>query len=147
MLIFHHILLKSVGQSLSAVRRVGIVPTDTMMPDARDPNQFDDERREITPTQLFTAFSHDRRQQAVAYLAQKLAAIPLGDLAEYIAIKEGEPTYERYERVLTALAHNHLPLLDNAGLVRYDADDETVELAVERSVVAPYLELAGHADA
>ncbi|MFC7230709.1 hypothetical protein ACFQMM_03575 [Saliphagus sp. GCM10025308] len=113
----------------------------------RDPNQPDDERRDITPTQLFTAFSHDRRQHAVAYLAQKPAAIPLGDLAEYIAIKEGEPTNERYERVLTDLAHCHLPHLRDAGLVRYSTDEEQVELAVGRTVVAPYLELCGHANA
>lgn len=117
------------------------------MPETGDPNQPDDERRDITPTQLFMAFSHERRQHAVAYLAHKPAAIPLGDLAEYIAIKEGEPTYERYERVLTDLAHCHLPHLRDAGLVRYSADEEQVELAVERTVVAPYLELADHADA
>lgn len=111
-----------------------------MIPEARGPNRFDDERGEIPPTELFTAFAHDRRQRAVAYLAGKPAAIPLGDLAEYIAIAEG-PTYER---VLTALAHNHLPRLREVGLVSYDAVDETVELVVPRSVVAPYLELAGY---
>lgn len=117
------------------------------MPETRDPNQPDDERRDITPTQLFTAFSNERRQHAVAYLAQKPAAIPLGDLAEYIAIKEGEPTYERYERVLTDLAHCHLPHLHDVGLVRYNTDEGQVEFAVKRNKVAPYLELAGHADA
>jgi len=115
-----------------------------MMPKARDPNRFDP--HEITPTQLFTAFAHERRQRAVAYLAGKPAAIPLGDLAEYIAIAEGRPTYERYERVLTELAHNHLPHLAEAGLVRYDAAEETVELVVSRSVVSPYLDLAQLAD-
>lgn len=118
-----------------------------MIPDARDPDRFDDEHREITPTQLFAAFADERRQLTVAYLAQRPAAISLGDLAEYIAIREGQPTYERYERVLTALAHSHLPALHDVGLVRYDADDETVALAVSRSVVGPYLKLAGYAGA
>lgn len=94
-----------------------------------------------------TAFSHERRQHTVAYLAQKPAAIPLGDLAEYIAIKEGEPSYEWYERVLTDLAHCHLPHLREAGLVQYDMEEETVELAVNQSVVVPYLKLAGYANA
>lgn len=115
-----------------------------MIPEARGPNRFDDERGEIPPTELFAAFAHDRRQRAVAYLAGNPAAIPLGDLAEYIALAEGRPTYERYERVLTALAHTHLPRLREVGLVSYDAVDETVELVVPRSVVAPYLELAGY---
>ncbi|WP_338006507.1 DUF7344 domain-containing protein [Natronoglomus mannanivorans] len=117
------------------------------MPKTRDPNQSDEDRHEITPTQLFTAFSHERRQQTLAYLAQKPAAIALGDLAEYIAIKEERPSYEWYERVLTELAHSHLPHLQDAGLVHYDAADETVELAVDRRVVAPYLRLAGYDDA
>ncbi|WP_337652331.1 DUF7344 domain-containing protein [Halomontanus rarus] len=119
----------------------------TMMPQTRDPNQPEEERREITPTQLFTAFSHERRQQTLAYLAQKPAAIALGDLAEYIAIKEEQPSYEWYERVLTDLTHSHLPHLREAGLIHYDVEEETVGLAVKRSVVAPYLELAGYADA
>lgn len=115
------------------------------MPETRNPNQ-PDEYREITPTQLFTAFSHERRQQTVAYLAQKPAAIPLGDLAEYVAIEEEQPSYEWYERILTDLGHCHLPHLHDAGLVRYEPDQETVKLAVKRSVVAPYLKLAGYAD-
>ncbi|WP_319004377.1 DUF7344 domain-containing protein [Natrinema amylolyticum] len=117
------------------------------MPTTRDTNQPKDDRREITPTQLFTAFSHERRQQTLAYLAQKPAAIALGDLAEYIAIKEEQPSYEWYERVLTDLAHCHLPHLQEAELISYDAESEIVELAVKRSVVAPYLELAGYTDA
>ncbi|WP_407037358.1 DUF7344 domain-containing protein [Halovalidus salilacus] len=116
------------------------------MPKTKDPNQQEDKHREITPTQLFTAFAHERRQLTVAYLAQKPVAISLGDLAEYIAIKEEQPSYEWYERVLTDLAHCHLPQLNDTGLIHYDADAESVELAVERCVVAPYLELAGHAD-
>ncbi|WP_247730917.1 DUF7344 domain-containing protein [Halovivax limisalsi] len=117
-----------------------------MIPNSKTPHRSDD-RREITPTELFAVFSSERRQRAVAYLAGKPAAIPLGDLAEWIAICEGEPTYDRYDRVLTALAHTHLPHLSDAGIVRYDAGAETVELAVSRRVVQPYLELAGHADA
>jgi DNA-binding transcriptional ArsR family regulator len=117
-----------------------------MMPTTRDTNQPEDGRRDITPTQLFTAFSHERRQQTLAYLAQKPAAIALGDLAEYIAIKEEQPSYDWYERILTDLAHCHLPHLQEAGLIEYDAKREIVELAVRRSMVAPYLELAGYTD-
>ncbi|WP_407038391.1 DUF7344 domain-containing protein [Halovalidus salilacus] len=117
------------------------------MPKTTDPNQRKDTRHELTPTQLFTAFAHERRQLTVAYLAQQPVAISLGDLAEYIAITEAQPSYEWYERVLTDLAHCHLPQLRDIGLIHYDADAESVALAVERRVVAPYLELAGHTDA
>ncbi|MFC3957485.1 DUF7344 domain-containing protein [Halovivax cerinus] len=116
-----------------------------MIPQTSDPNRLDDENQEIPPERLFRAFANDRRQRVVAYLAGKTAAIPIGDLAEYVAITEGQPTQERYERVLTALAHNHLPHLQDAGLVRYDALAETVECTASRSVIDPYLDLAGHA--
>lgn len=122
-------------------------PNTPMMPKTRNPNQRKGDRHEITPTQLFAAFSNERRQQTLAYLAQKPAAIALGDLAEYIAIKEEQPSYEWYERVLTELAHSHLPHLQDTGLVRYEAERESVELAVDRRVVAPYLRLAGYGDA
>ena len=115
-----------------------------MMPHAHGPNQPDENRSEITPTELFVAFSHARRQKTVAYLSQKAAAISLGDLAEYIAIKEENPSYEWYERILTDLAHHHLPLLQEMNLVDYDRESESVQLAVERSVVTPYLDLAGY---
>lgn len=117
-----------------------------MMPHAHDLSQPDESRDEITPTELFIAFSHIRRQETMAYLAQKTAAISLGDLAEYIALKEKEPSYEWYERILTDLAHNHLPMLQETGVIDYDRESESVELAVERRVVAPYLNLAGYTD-
>lgn len=117
-----------------------------MIPNADHPHRVDEDRQ-ITATTLFEAFSNERRQHTVAYLAQKPAAISLGDLAEYLAICEGEPTADRYDRVLTALAHNHLPHLQDAGMVHYDATEETVELAVSRRIVEPYLDLAGHSDA
>lgn len=84
----------------------------------------------------------------VAYLAQKPAAIPLGDPVKYIAITTwASPHTSGMNGVLTALAHSYLPLLKEAGLGRYDADDPTVGLTVERTTVALYLKLAGHADA
>lgn len=140
-------LLKSVARECLGGSPRKYSTQNPMIPEASDPNQSDDRRREISPTELFTAFAHDRRQRVVAYLAQKPVPTPVGDIAEYVAIAEGEPTYDRYERVLTALAHGHLPALQEAGLVRYDPAAETAELVVSRSVVAPYLKLAGHADA
>lgn len=96
---------------------------------------------EITPTELFSLLGSRRRQHAVVYLSQRPAAVELSDIAEYIALKEGEPTRERFERVSTDLYHSHLPALEDAGLVRFDEDTEAVELIVPRSVVAPYLAL------
>lgn len=97
---------------------------------------------DVSATDVFKAFSHSRRQYALQYLVHKPGAIALSDVAEYIAIKEGTMTHDRYERILTGLYHNHLPHLTNAGLVRYDADRELVELQVDSEMLLPYLELA-----
>ncbi|WP_207891182.1 DUF7344 domain-containing protein [Natrarchaeobius oligotrophus] len=113
-----------------------------MKPETRNPNDGGDGTPAITPTELFRAFSSDRRQRALDYLAAKPAAIPLGDVAEFVALEEGEPSYDRYERILVDLYHNHLPQLTDVGLVAYDAETELVSLAIDRAVVAPYLRLA-----
>lgn len=95
-----------------------------------------------SPTALFRAFAEPRRQHALQYLVHKPGAVRLGDVAEYIAIAEGEPTRDRYERLLVALSHAHVPHLSDAGIVRYDADAETLELATDPETVRPYLRLA-----
>ncbi|MFC4439289.1 hypothetical protein ACFO3C_16600 [Halostagnicola sp. GCM10023398] len=91
---------------------------------------------------MFKALSHSRRQHLLRYLVQKPGAVALGDVAEYIAIEEGELTRDRYERLLTGLCHTHVPHLTDAGLLRYDVDRETVSLQVESDSLVPYLELA-----
>ncbi|MCW8172641.1 DUF7344 domain-containing protein [Natrialba swarupiae] len=118
-----------------------------MKPQTRNPNGGETDTPQIDATDMFGIFSAKRRQYALAYLRQKPAAIPIGDLAEYIALKEGEPSYDRYERILTDLYHNHLPRLTGLGVVRYDESEELVELAVDRCVITPYLRLTEHADA
>lgn len=117
-----------------------------MKPQARNPRETEDDSSEISPTALFTALSEKRRQHALAYLAQKPAAIYLGDLAEYIAIGEDDPSYERYQRIVVDLHHRHLPHLREAGIVRYDAETELIELTIDRDAMAPYLAIVERAE-
>lgn len=112
-----------------------------MKSNASDPDDVSTNSREIDPTTMFEALSHERRQYALQYLAQKTAAVPLGDIAEYIAVREDEPTRDRYERILTGFYHLHLPHLAAADLVAYDEKQKTVTLLVEREAVSPYLDL------
>ena len=118
-----------------------------MTSQTRTPKRTTLESPETSPTQLFAAFAHERRQLALAYLAHRPAATVLDDMAEFVALAEGDPTRGRCERIRTDLVHSHLPQLCDAGLVRYDRDTGLVTLVVDRDVVAPYLELAGHATA
>lgn len=112
-----------------------------MNSDAFDPDGARTDRAEITPTKMFEVLADERRQYALRYLAQKPSAVPVGDVAEYVAVREGEPTRDRYERVLTGLYHVHLPLLTSAGLVSYDERRELVTLLVARGELDPYLRL------
>lgn len=112
-----------------------------MKSNAIDPN-VSSTPKDVSPTNVFKALSHPRRQHTLQYLCHKPGAVALGDLAEYIAIEEGTMTHERYERILTDLYHAHLPQLADAGLARYAADTETVTLEVEAETLTPYLELA-----
>ncbi|WP_436348006.1 DUF7344 domain-containing protein [Natronorubrum sp. FCH18a] len=57
-------------------------------------------------------------------------------------IAEGEPTRDRYERVLVSLSHQHVPHLVDAAIVRYDVDRETVTLVPDPETIDPYVELA-----
>ncbi|MFP8955398.1 hypothetical protein ACLI4Y_01625 [Natrialbaceae archaeon A-CW3] len=113
-----------------------------MKPQAKHPHNTASATVEATPTQLFGVFAEERRQFALSYLAQKPAAIHIGDLGEYIALKEDNPSYDWYQRILVDLHHRHLPYLRDLGLVRYDEETELVSLAVNRHVIDPYLKLA-----
>lgn len=118
-----------------------------MTPQARTPDDAGIATDEITPTQLFAVFADKRRQQALAYLSQRAAAVAIGDLAEYIAIAEEHPTHDRYERICTDLYHSHLPHMRDLGLLTYDLETERVSLTVRRRILAPYLDLAGYPEA
>lgn len=101
---------------------------------------------DLPPATIFGLLSNDRRRYALHYLSRKVGAVAIGELAEQIAIREGEPTYDRYERALTGLHHVHLPKLTDSGIVRYDAERETVELLEAADQLAPYLKLAAPED-
>lgn len=96
---------------------------------------------ELSPTTLFELLADERRRYALHYLSRKVGAVDLSELAEQIALWEGEPTRDRYDRVLTGLYHHHLPKLTDVGVVRYDDECETVELR-EGDQLAPYLKLS-----
>lgn len=117
-----------------------------MTPETRNPDDTNVDTPEHPPAQLFAIFANERRQRALTYLCQRPGAVLLGDLAEYLSIAEGVPSRERYERICTDLYHSHLPRMCEAGVVRFDEDTELITVAVDRGVLAPYIDLAGHAD-
>lgn len=111
-----------------------------MKTDAIDPGGVGTDSLEIEPTTMFNVLSHEHRQYLLQYLAHKPGTVPLGDVAEYIAVREDDTTRDRYERILTGLYHLHLPQLVDADLITYDEDRKTVQLIVDDGLT-PYLQL------
>lgn len=75
---------------------------------------------------MFGLLADERRQLTLQYLAQSVGAVHLSDLADGVALREGEHTADHYERVATSLVHTHLPKLAAAGLVDYDRETDLV---------------------
>lgn len=113
-----------------------------MRTETTDPATSSIDTAELSPTAIFDLLADDRRRYALHYLSRKVGAVPLGELAEQIALHEGDPTRDRYDRILTGLYHCHLLKLTDAGIVRYDPDRKTVALRDEDERLAPYLKLS-----
>lgn len=97
-------------------------------------------------TEVFHLLADDRRRHVLDYLCRQVATVSLGELAEQVAIREGDPTYDHYERILTSLYHTHLPRLVDGGMVRYDVEGETVTVLAAIEAVRPYLDVARQDD-
>lgn len=108
-----------------------------------NPRTRDDAIRGIDPSPraVFRALSNENRQYILEYLVHRLGAVAVSDLATYIALKKGEPTPEGTEMALLGLYHVHLPHLTAAGLISYDAIQDTVGLKVNADDIRPFLQL------
>lgn len=104
------------------------------------------DRVSLSPATIFSLLAEDRRRYTIQYLAHRVGAVPLGEVAEHIALREDDPTRDRYERVITGLHHIHVPRLREAGVVRYDPKRETVERLATADQLTPYLNLAAAFD-
>lgn len=97
---------------------------------------------------IFDVLNHSRRRHALNYLADHVGAVPLSELADAVAEREGEPTDERRQRVATGLYHTHLPKFAETGVAEYDSRTDAVTLSTRAATaLAPYLELAARDDA
>ncbi len=112
------------------------MPTET---DDSSPESIDTEQ---TVSALFKMLSHPRRRIAVRYLTTQVGTTSVSDLADQIALLEGEYTQDRYERICTGLVHIHLPMLADGGAIEYDRDRQVVELCHPATDMLPYLDLA-----
>lgn len=116
------------------------------MPIKADDNSSGSIDAEDSVSAAFRLLSQHRRRVAIQYLATQAGATPVSDVADQIALLEGEHTHEHYERICTSLIHNHFPMLTDAGVINYDQDREVVELCDQNSHLLSYLTLADDTD-
>ena len=110
------------------------------------PTEAEDSKPESIDTELalsavFKLLSNHRRRITVQYLSTQVGATPVSDVADQIALLEGEHTHDRYERICTSLIHTHLPMLADSGAIEYDQDEETVTLREQATDMLPHLEV------
>jgi len=93
---------------------------------------------DVRDAETLEALANERRRLALDCLPSRGESAALAELSRRVAVSEAEapldaiPT-ERIERVQRSLYHVHLPKLDDAGLVDFDADERTVERTVART--------------
>lgn len=74
---------------------------------------------------VFEVLSANRRRHALYVLYRRSDSTTVRDLADALTPESGTDT----ARTTAALAHVHLPKLDDAGVVEYDREAGTVALA------------------
>ncbi|MFC6989124.1 hypothetical protein ACFQJD_11155 [Haloplanus sp. GCM10025708] len=95
--------------------------------------------------------SNQRRRYVLKYLKSDPGPVRIRDLSQQIAAWENdvdasELNYKQRKRVYTSLHQTHLPKLDDAGVVDYDQDRGTIELAERAAELDIYLEVVSEHD-
>lgn len=80
---------------------------------------------------LFSALADGQRRTILDVLSHQFGPIHRETLARELGaserdVAESEVSTETVERLLVSLSHVHLPHLSDAGLIEYDADEQTV---------------------
>ncbi|MFC7231956.1 hypothetical protein ACFQMM_12050 [Saliphagus sp. GCM10025308] len=93
---------------------------------------------------MFDLLSNHRRRYAIHHLKQTDEPVELGALAEQVAAWELEKevqglTSAERKRVYTSLQQTHLPALERAGMVEFDA--RAIELTEEAEQLEVYLDV------
>lgn len=90
----------------------------------------------VSNAALFALFRRRRRRTAVAVLASVDGAVTLNELTRAVVRRERDGSIadvsgDRLTQVSVTLHHNHLPRLDDAGVVEYDPDRRRVRPAAD----------------
>ncbi|MFC4552094.1 MULTISPECIES: DUF7344 domain-containing protein [Halorussus] len=107
--------------------------TDVSPPHVSKQDVLPVESESETLDSVFRALADHRRRCICHYLARRSEPIPVDELAELVAASMSEKTRAvltsaEIEQTRAELHQMHLPKLQEAGVVEYDADDGVVRL-------------------
>ncbi len=99
----------------------------------------------LTQAELFDVFSNARRRRTVRFLRKKGGSCDLAPLVEQVAAWENNTntdsvTRAQRRRVYISLYQTHLPMLEDHGIVDWDADAHSIELLPSEKLFEPYLD-------
>jgi hypothetical protein len=105
-----------------------------------------DELEDFSQEVVFEMLSNQRRRYVVHYLLDADEEAELRELSRTVAAWENdkrpdEITSQERKRVYNALQQAHLPKMDDAGLVEFDASRGTVSATDELADLQVYLEI------
>ncbi|GGM67127.1 DNA-binding transcriptional ArsR family regulator [Halarchaeum rubridurum] len=86
----------------------------------------------VSREEVFDLLSNSRRRHTLHYLRREERPVELRELSEQLSAWEndvapGAVTHKQRKRVYTALRQTHLPRLDDADVIEYDANRGVVE--------------------
>jgi len=101
---------------------------------------------DLSRSEVFALLGNERRRYLLQYLTNVDPPVELGELATRIAAMEhgiavGRVDSNQRKRVYTTLQQLHLPRLDEAGIVDYDADRGLVDRTEHTDRLVVYLEV------
>lgn len=105
-----------------------------------------DESDGLSEEQIFDVLQNERRRYVLQYLRQNGGPVSLGDLASHVAAAEYDCEFDEVssaqrKRVYTTLQQSHLPRLDEAGIVEFDANEGTITTTPQTRELTVYLEI------
>ncbi|WP_227354268.1 DUF7344 domain-containing protein [Haladaptatus salinisoli] len=91
----------------------------------------------LSPDEIFDVLGHRYRRYVVAELLERDDGTTVTELVETVSRRTDADS----NRIEIGLLHSHLPRLENAHVVEYDADAGVVEPTTAVSDFEPFLEI------
>ena len=113
---------------------------------ANRPQTIESETERAQRNAIFTTLSHPRRRFSLRHLRAADTPVKVRGLAKEIAAWEGKgPAVNQSDsdtdEIEVALVHNHLPKMNDAGVVKYSTVQQTVALTDSDGEIESHLEM------